>query len=185
MANINLVKIIRVLLTMSAFLVGIHIINALMEGYLYRFGMVPRETTSLLFIFTSPFIHGDWAHLLNNLVGLCVFSTLCLFRGVQFYLKSSFLIIVITGLLVWCFARPASHIGASGWLFGLWSLAIATAWFDRRFINILIAVVVVLMYGGMIFGVLPGEAHISFESHLFGAVAGVAVAYLMSRKKRY
>ena len=72
---------------MSAILVGIHIINALMEGYLYRFGMVPRETTSLPFIFTSPFIHGDWAHLLNNLVGLSVFSTLCLFRGVQFYLK--------------------------------------------------------------------------------------------------
>lgn len=184
MANISAVKIIRVLFIMSAFLVGIHIANAVLEGYLFRFSLIPSNTSTLPYIFTSPFLHGSWAHLLNNLVGLCVFSTLCLLRGVQFYLRSSFLIICITGILVWLFARPDSHIGASGWVFGLWSLSIATAWFDRRFINILIAAVVVLMYGGMIFGVLPGEAHVSFESHLFGAVAGVAVAYFMSPKKR-
>jgi membrane associated rhomboid family serine protease len=185
MTKIKPDKIVKVLLVLTVLLVGIHVVNAVLEGYFFRFGIVPKDTESLPYVLTAPFIHGNWPHLINNLIGLWVFSTLCMLRGVQFYLKSSFLIIILTGLLVWCFGRSASHIGASGWLFGLWSLAIATAWFDRRFLNIVIAVVVVLFYGGMIVGVLPGEAHVSFESHLFGALAGVAVAYLMSRKKNF
>ncbi len=87
--------------------------------------------------------------------------------------------------MVWLFARPAIHIGASGWIFGLWSLTIAMAWFDRRFINIVIAVFVIFFYGGMFYGVLPGRPGVSFESHLFGAVAGVICALLMAKTRRY
>ena len=85
------------------------------------------------------------------------------------------------GLLVWLFARNALHIGASGWIFGLWSLCIATAWYDRKFINILIALLVVFLYGGMLFGVLPNDPRISFESHFFGAIAGVVCAFFQAR----
>lgn len=75
------------------------------------------------------------------------------------------------------FARTASHIGASGWVFGLWSLSIAMAVFDRSLKNIVIALIVVFLYGGMIYGVLPGDPRISFEAHIFGAIAGVLCAF--------
>jgi len=86
-------------------------------------------------------------------------------------------IIAVGGLLVWVFGRSASHVGASGWIFGLWSLCVATAWFDRRFGNILLAVLVLFFYGSMILGVLPGDPAVSFEMHLAGAIAGVLCAF--------
>ncbi len=122
---------------------------------------------------------------MNNLAGLAIFSALSLIRGTTFFVNASIIIVVITGVLVWLFARSgATHIGASGWIFGLWSLSIAIAWFQRSFLNIVIAVFVAVFYGGMIWGVLPSNPHVSFESHLFGAIAGVAAAYLMTRKKK-
>jgi len=86
---------------------------------------------------------------------------------------------------VWLFGRPAIHIGASGWVFGLWSLSIAIAWFERKPVNILLALIIVLLYGGMIYGVLPGDQGVSWEAHLFGAISGIMAAwYLTSANPR-
>ncbi len=176
---------IRVLLILAAVLSGIHFLNIFTGYELSRFGIFPRIVETLPHIYSAPLLHGNTAHLVNNLIGLMVFSGLCLLRGIKFYLWSSFIIVTLTGLMVWLFARPAIHIGASGWIFGLWSLTIAMAWFDRRFINIVIAVFVIFFYGGMFYGVLPGRPGVSFESHLFGAVAGVICALLMAKTRRY
>lgn len=172
---------LRLLVLLCGLLLGVHIINALVDYELNRYGIMPRRVDSLWAIFTAPFLHGNLAHLLNNLLGLCIFSALVLLHSVRRYLLNSIFIIVTTGLLVWIFARPATHIGASGWVFGLWSLCIATAWFERKFINILIAVFVILFYGGLIYGVLPLDARISFESHLFGALMGFYCAFLNAK----
>jgi len=161
----------------------VHVVNLVSGGLLMGLGIIPGQVNTLPYIFTAPFIHGSWPHLTNNLFGLVIFSALCLLRGIPFYLASSFFIIVVTGILVWFFGREAIHIGASGWIFGLWSLSIAMAWFERKFVNIIIAIFVVFFYGGMIFGVLPGDPRISFESHLFGALSGVLCAALLARKK--
>lgn len=175
----------RIIILVCFWMFCIHVVNMLMQFQLARFGIRPGDVHSLPFIFSAPWIHGSWAHLLNNLVGLAVFSFLSVLRGVKFYTFSSFIIITLTGLMVWAFGRGgATHIGASGWIFGLWSLSIAIAWFQRSFINIVIAIVVVLFYGGMIWGVLPTSPHVSFESHLFGAISGVLAAYFLSRPKR-
>ncbi len=176
---------IRVLLILAAVISGIHFLNIFTGYQISRFGISPRVVETLPHIYSAPLLHGNTAHLVNNLIGLMVFSSLCLLRGIKFYLWSSFIIITLTGLMVWLFARPAIHIGASGWIFGLWSLTIAMAWFDRRFINIVIAVFVIFFYGGMFYGVLPGRPGVSFESHLFGAVAGVICALLMAKTRRY
>lgn len=159
-------------------LVVSHLLNVLLGGLFYPFGILPRDINSLPYVLTSPWIHGGVSHLINNLIGLAIFSWLCLLRSVRLYVWSSFFIIVAGGLLVWCFGRPAMHIGASGWIFGLWSLSIALAWFDRNAKNIFIAVLVVLFYGGMIYGVLPQEDDVSFEAHFFGAVTGVIAAWM-------
>ena len=174
---------LKIIILVCGACAGIHLVNSLLGSPLNVFGIYPRNPASLPFIFTAPWIHGGWFHLISNLPGLAILSALCLVRGVPFYLKSSFLIIVITGLLVWLVARPAYHIGASGWIFGLWSLSLALAYFERSLLNIAIAIFVAIFYGGMIFGVLPSSPHISWEGHAAGAIAGIVTAYIMTRKK--
>lgn len=164
-------------------MVGVHVLGLFSGGRIYAYGLVPRSMASLPHIFTAPFIHGSWTHLFGNLTGFAVLSALCLIRGPRFYIKSSIFIIITTGLLVWIFGRPSSHIGASGWIFGLWSLSIAMAWFERKPLNILIAMIVLFFYGGMVFGVLPGDSRISFESHLFGALSGILCAMSFCKKR--
>ncbi len=165
-------------------MIVIHIANVVLSNQLSVFGIRPGDISTLPYIITAPWLHGSWSHLMNNLVGMAVFSALSLIRGTNFFIKASAIIICLTGILVWLFARSgATHIGASGWIFGLWSLSIAVAWFQRSFLNIVIAVFVAVFYGGMIWGVLPSNPHVSFESHLFGALAGVFAAYVLTRPK--
>ena len=159
----------------------IHVINTLLDGQFNRYGVIPRSMDAWYHIMLAPFIHGSYGHLVNNLLGLSVFSAICLARSISFYITGSLFIILLTGLLVWFFGREASHIGASGWVFGLWSLSIATAWFDRSFKNITIALFVAFFYSGMIYGVLPTQPGVSFESHIFGAVSGIVFAAIAAK----
>lgn len=174
----------KTILIVCVAMLSVHIVNIYLHGSLNYFGIRPGELDTLPYIYFAPWLHGSWPHLINNLVGITVFSSLCLIRGIAFFVRSSVAIITLTGLLVWLFARSgATHIGASGWIFGLWSLSIAIAWFQRSFLNIFIAIFVAIFYGGMVWGVLPTRAYVSFESHLFGAVSGVITAYLMTRPR--
>lgn len=181
---------LKLLVGLYALLVCTHGVNILFDYELNRYGIYPRHIDSIWTIFSAPFLHGNFVHLFNNLLGLGIFSAFCLIHSIRRYVLNSLFIITTTGLLVWIFARPSTHIGASGWVFGLWSLCIATAWFERRFINIMVAIFVILFYGGLIYSVLPLDSRISFESHLFGAVMGFYCAFLNAkgffnaRKKR-
>lgn len=170
-----------IIAVISAAMVGIHLIDLVLGGFLKSFGIQPREIGTAYTIVTAPWLHASFAHLGSNLAAFIVLGSLCLLNGLRYFVKASALIILLGGTLVWIFGRGATHIGASGWVFGLWSLVIALAWFDRRPRNIAIALAVLFFYGGMVFGVLPTQSYISFESHLFGAMAGVAAAALLSK----
>jgi membrane associated rhomboid family serine protease len=165
----------------SAAMIGVHVVNIFTGGYLTAFGIEPREIGSAYTIATAPWLHANFAHLGSNLAAFVVLGSLVLLQGVRYFVKASALIILLGGALVWLFARDATHIGASGWIFGLWSLVIALAWFDRSPRNIAVALAVVFFYGGMVLGVLPTSGYISFESHLFGAIAGVFTAFTLSK----
>lgn len=163
-------------------LVGVHVVNLLTGYQLSDWGIRPRYIASLPHVFSAPFLHGSVTHLLNNLLPFLVLSVLLLMRSRRYYLQSLLFITVCTGLLVWAFARDAIHIGASGVVFGLWALCLANAWFQRSWKSVVVAALVFFLYGGLIFGLLPQQPGISFESHIFGAVAGVAFAYFSKRK---
>lgn len=178
-----LAKKFKFLIGLCVLLIAVHIINIGLGYYLNRFGIQPRRLDHLWTIFTAPFLHGNIYHLFNNVIGLAIFSGFYLIHSLHRYIYSSLFIITLTGFLTWLFARNAIHIGASGWVFGLWSLCIATAWFERRLLNIAIACVVIIFYGSVIYGVLPRDPGISFESHLFGVIAGIVCAYLNAKYK--
>jgi membrane associated rhomboid family serine protease len=178
-----MIRRISVLAAICAAMIAVHIVDLLLGGSLEPFGVHPRDLGSIYTIFTAPFLHENFAHLGGNLVLFLIFGSLCIANGVRFFLKASLLIIVVGGLLVWLFGRDANHIGASGWIFGLWSLTLTLALFDRSLLNIAISAIVLFYFGGMAAGVLPTDAHISFEGHFFGAVAGVAAAFVLSGQR--
>jgi membrane associated rhomboid family serine protease len=177
-------RAINLMLYILLIMYAVQLINVFTNGALRGFGIYPRNIQGLVGIICSPFIHGNWWHLINNTVGFVIFSALCLTRGSRFYLRASLIIIFVGGLLVWIFGRQAVHIGASGWIFGLWSLSITLAWFERSVVNILISIAVIAFYGGMIWGVLPANSYISFEAHAFGALAGVLAAARLGKRQR-
>ena len=178
-------KKIKTIIFLVFVLCAVFAINTgLFQGQLNRFGIMPRELNGLAGIVFSPFLHGSVSHLLNNIVGLSIFALITMTHGIRYFWRVSFLIIVLGGFGVWLFGRNNVHIGASGWIFGLWALSIANAWYNRSLKTFLIAIVVILLWGGMILGVLPSQPQISFEAHLFGALAGVLIAAKLPRQWR-
>jgi membrane associated rhomboid family serine protease len=175
---------VRLLGGVAGFMLLVFVANLFSAGWLNQFGIHPRQWSSLWTLLSAPFLHANLPHLLSNLTSFLVLGFLCGLRGRGFFLQSSLIIILLGGFLVWLAGRQANHIGASGWIFGLWALLLATAWFERSFTSIVVAIVVVALYGGMVFGVLPVQRFVSFESHLFGAVAGILAAYLWRRGVR-
>lgn len=167
---------VKVIAGLSAVMSAVYVVNVFLHGELIQWGIIPRDTKTWYHVVTAPFIHGSYAHLFNNIVGLSIFSAICLLRPIRYFAVASVFIVMLSGALVWAFARPAVHIGASGWIFGLWSLSIVAAWFERSLKSLLIAFLVVFFYGGMIYGVLPTQPGVSFEAHLFGVLAGAVFA---------
>jgi membrane associated rhomboid family serine protease len=133
-------------------------------------------------------IHGDWNHLISNSLPLFV-SLLSIF---YFYkdaaLKVFLFVYVLTGVLVWTAGREVWHIGASGIVYGFITFLFFSGIFRRDNRSIALALVVTFLYGGMVWGILPGWKGISWESHLFGAITGVAAAFIFRKsdpQKKY
>ena len=166
----------------------IHIINFSIEHFLQykinNFGLVPRTKWGVLGVFSSPFLHGDWWHLIANSVPLLFLGSLTALRGKKIFISVSVTIAFISGIALWCVGRPASHIGASGLIFGYFGYLIGRAWFERTFGAIFIALITVFLYGGMIWGILPRNPNVSWEGHLCGLIAGILVAAADCRTKR-
>ncbi|MTC78804.1 rhomboid family intramembrane serine protease [Providencia sp. wls1916] len=173
---------IKLLITLAGLLITIQIANSLSGYALVGFGIQPRTLHGLVGIIFAPLIHGDWAHLLSNLPPLLVLSALLLHDSIRKYAYASAFIIVVGGLIVWLVGRNALHIGASGWIFGLWGLLIAQGFFRRKLLDIIIALLVLFYFGAMASGLLPVHQQISTESHIADAIAGITYAWLANKK---
>ncbi|GES18247.1 rhomboid family intramembrane serine protease [Acrocarpospora pleiomorpha] len=172
------------------FLVGgmwaLEIVDYLQDGALDRYGIVARDPDGLVGIFAAPFLHAGFPHLIANSLPLLILGFLAAIRGVGRFLGVSMIIIVVSGLGVWLVAPPNTvTIGASGLVFGYFGYVVGRGLFDRRILDIVLAVVVAVMYYSIIFGILPGEEGISWQGHLFGLIGGVLAAWLLRRRREY
>lgn len=172
---------VKLLTSIVAIFIIVQSVNSLTAGGLTQFGLVPRTEWGLLGIIFAPFIHGSWEHLLSNLPPFIILSALLLHRTIKAYILASLFIIIAGGLAVWLIGRNAAHIGASGWVFGLWGLLIAQGFFRRKWGDIAIALLVLFYFGTMASGLLPTHLYISTESHIAGAIAGAIYAWLSHR----
>lgn len=156
----------------------VHIVKVVFDLPLAYLGILPREIVGLKGILTAPLVHGDWGHLISNTVPLAVLGMILFLFYKRVAVKSFLLIYVFTGLAVWLLGRDVWHIGASGVVYGLLSFVFWNGVFRRSFKAIVLALVILIMYSGYFLGIVPGQPGISWESHLYGALVGIAVSYL-------
>ncbi len=142
------------------------------------YGIMSRRAWGLRGIVTGPLIHGSWKHLISNTLPLFVLTFISLYFYRKVAMRAFWLIYFLTGASVWLFARPVSHIGASGVIYGLVSFMFWNGIFRRSLRSIVLAAIVMLLYSGMFLGVLPDQEGISWESHLIGSLAGIFAAFL-------
>lgn len=145
---------------------------------LYEYGLYPRKLSGLLGILTSPFIHStrDYSHIFNNSVPMFVLTWLLFYTYRTVASKVFILIYFFTGFLVWIFARPSFHIGMSGVIYGLTSFLIVSGFIRKDLRSVSLSLLVIFLYGSLIWGVFPLDPQISWEGHFFGFLSGVVLA---------
>jgi membrane associated rhomboid family serine protease len=153
-------------------------------GWDLSFGIIPREPFGLIGIFTAPLVHSGVAHLISNTFPLLFLGTVLYF----FYERIGTIVFIRgyfwTNILVWLFAHRVNHIGASGLVYALAFFLIFYGIFKRDFTSLLISIVVCLLYGGIFYGIFPGNPIVSWESHFAGALVGISTAVTFSSKKK-
>lgn len=141
-------------------------------------GIVPRQLDSLDNILLAPWLHFGWLHLIGNSGPFLVLGVLTYLAGLARWLVTTAASILGSGLLVWLIA-PVNTItaGASGLVFGWLAYLLVRGFFTRRPGQIALAVVLLLVYGGILVGVLPTATGVSWQGHLGGAIGGAAAAW--------
>ena len=145
------------------------------------FGVYPRKLSGLWGVFFSPFIHSGIKHLFNNTIPLLVLS-IALF---YFYRSISWKILgyglLLTGLITWLIARPAYHIGASGIIYLLASFLFFKGVFSKHYRLVALSLIVVFLYGGLLWYVTPIDPEVSWEGHLSGLIVGLLFAFIFKK----
>jgi membrane associated rhomboid family serine protease len=159
---------------------AVELLNLLLGHRLNVLGILPRTVAGLPGIALSPFLHNGIGHVLLNTIPLVILGGLVILHGPRAFLEVSLVIIVVSGIGVWLFGRSGYHVGASGLIFGYFGFLVGRSWYERSISSILIAVITIVLYGGILLGVLPTRAGMSWEAHLFGLLAGILAARLVS-----
>ena len=147
-------------------------------------GIYPRTLFGMIGILTSPMIHGSVLHLTSNTLPLLFLGGTLYYFYDKIAARVFLQCYLFTGVLVWIFARPFYHIGASGLIYGLAFFLISFGLFRKDFRSLTISIVVVLLYGGIIYGLLPNQPGVSWESHVLGAVVGISTASTLARVRK-
>lgn len=146
-----------------------------LDGY----GIRPRQLGGLPGILFAPFLHAGWGHLAANSLPLLVLGLLGYGRGERSFWLASTGIVLMGGGGVWLIGGSGTvHVGASGLVFGYFGYLLTAGMVERSVVAILRAVTVAVLYGSIVWGVLPTRAGVSWEGHLCGLLAGSLIAYL-------
>lgn len=162
------------LVAFIALLWAIQVVNWITGYGLNRaFGLIPRYLGGLDGVIAMPLLHGSFGHLMANTPPLLVMGGLLVATTKRALLQVNAVVIGLGGGLVWLFGTSAIHIGASGLVFGWFGFLVVRGLVDRSLITLGAALVVGVLYGSILWGVLPGQPGVSWEAHLFGAIGSV------------
>lgn len=157
-------------------IMGLMIIGFLIQHTLFSnevWGIIPRTKVGLWGILFAPWWHGDIKHLIANLMAVFGLVTLLRIEEPRYYKVVFLLLYFTTNICVWLFARSANHIGISGVLYAIAGLLFAKGFITFELKSMVISSIAIIFYGGLVWGVLPVQPGVSWESHLFGLIIGV------------
>jgi membrane associated rhomboid family serine protease len=179
------------IVTFVAVLYVIELFDALDHQRLDNNGIRPLEADGLWGIIWAPLLHSSWDHLLANTGPALVLGFLMTLAGVSRFVYATAIVWIFGGLGTWLIGNigappgvETNHIGASGLIFGWLTFLIVFGWFTRNIWEIVVGLVVIVIYGAVLLGMLPGTPGVSWQGHLCGAVAGVFAAYLLAGPER-
>lgn len=167
-----------------ALLYVVELVDQLLDNRLDQYGVQPRSDEGLLGIVFAPLLHGGWGHLAANTVPLLVLGFVIALSGIGRFLAATAVVWVVGGLGTWLVAGENTvHLGASVLVFGWLVYLVLRGFFARRPGQIAVGVLVLIVYGGALWGVLPGQPGISWQGHLFGAVGGGLAAWWLAPRR--
>ncbi|MBO0811460.1 MAG: rhomboid family intramembrane serine protease [Microlunatus sp.] len=149
-----------------------------------QYGIHARKLVGLPEIFTAPFLHGGFAHLQGNSLPFLILGFITALGGFARWLKATLICVISSGLVAWALTPPGTIVlGASGVIMGWLTYVITRGFFDHRPSRIIIGLLVLFFYGGLIWGVFPTQAGISWQAHLGGAIGGVIAARVLHGRR--
>jgi len=158
----------------------------LLRHRLNRFGIIPRTSIGLRGVLFAPLLHGTWNHLIANTVPLAVLGWLTMLNGGTEFAIATVVTWLVSGFGVWLFGAPNSlHIGASGIIFGYFGFLLSRSYFEQEPFYAGISIIVVLLYGPLIWGILPSRRGISWQGHLFGLIGGILAARYLQEIRQW
>ena len=179
-------KEFKVLIVSLALFWTIEILDVFVfQGSLDQYGIKPRQASGLWGIFLAPLLHGGFGHLIANTIPFLVLGWLTMLQETSDFYIVTFLGALVGGLGVWIFGAPNSvHIGASILIYAYLGFLLLRGYFQKNFPSIALSVFVAIIYGGLIWGVLPTRVGVSWEGHLFGFIGGAIAARMIATEKK-
>lgn len=163
----------------------VNILNWIMRSPLNILGIYPRSLFGLAGIFCAPFLHANFNHLFFNSIPFFVLGMFLLALGKALFIGVTVVIAITQGFAVWLFGRKYLHIGASGVISGYFGFLLGLAYFQPTVVSLILAFVLLYYFGTIILGILPTSEAVSWESHLTGLLAGVALIYVLWHYPQY
>ena len=154
---------------------GVLLLTNLTGNRLLCLGIFPRRWFGLSGILFAPFLHANAAHLFFNSIPLIVLSDFLLMQGLHTYLKITAEIMLISGMLIWCFAKKGLHIGASAVITGYWAFLVCNMYNSGTTTAILLGAISIYYFIGILYGIFPAQKGVSWQGHLYGLLAGIIV----------
>ncbi|CAM3171766.1 rhomboid family intramembrane serine protease [Nocardioides dubius] len=161
----------------------LEMIDQIANNRLDGLGIEPREADGLWGILFAPLLHSGWGHLAANTLPLLILGFLILMSGITVWARATAIIWVVGGVGTWLTGGENTlHLGASVLIFGWLVFLIMRGFFNRSVGQILIGLVVLAIYGSILWGVFPGTPGVSWQGHLFGAIGGGLAAFWMAER---
>lgn len=146
------------------------------------YGVLPRHANGLIGVLTSPLIHGDFEHLISNSIPFLILGAVLIYFYKEVALKVFVLIYLLSGFWLWLGGRENYHIGASGVVYGLITFLFLSGILRKHTGLMALSLLVVFLYGGLVWGIFPLFKLISWEAHLFGSLAGILCAVVFRKE---
>ena len=180
---------ITAILTVAGMLAAMWVLEILdtpMRGHLDRqFGIQAGNTEAPWTVLTAPFMHGNFAHLIGNSLPFLVLGALVAFSGLGRFLLTTLIVAVVSGVGVWLFtSNGVVTVGASGLVFGYFGYTVLRGIIERRTVDIVIMLCVVIFYGTMIWGVLPPHPGLSWQAPPSAFLGGLLSAYVPPKREK-